>query len=861
VSLSPGVKLGAYEITEPLGAGGMGEVYRARDSKLGRMVALKVLPAHLSRDQDALARFEREAKALGALQHPNVLGIYDFGTQDGIAYAVMELLEGETLRGVIARGPVPERRALAIGAQIAEGLAAAHAKGIVHRDLKPENVFVLKDGRVKLLDFGLAKVTPLSEAETSEFDAGDVATDAGVVMGTVGYMAPEQVRGAAVDARADIFALGCVLYELVTGQRAFSRPSAVETLNAILKDQPDGIDEDTAQLPPALGRFLGHCLDKDPERRFQSAQDVAFALGSSVSTNMQPVVREAPGAPPRHRLALRGTVAAAALMCAFVLGWSLRRPPVEASPALFDRIGSTEGVVWGARFAPDGRSVLYSSLVGETSRLSEFNLARREDRPFPAVPVGEILAVAPDGDLAVLQEPRIAGPLTFGREGTLARAALGGGAPRAVAEHVRYAEFGPGGRDLILVREGPDGGSIEWPAGKVVFRTTGFISHPRLASDGHRLAFLHHHIPNDTQGRVAILDLRTGQSTDIGPQWTAVWGLSWHPNGEIWVTGAEKVALRWVHAVRPDGHSRLVLSLPQGGTIHDITASGQVLMDAMAGVRGVFIPGADAAFRELGTSPRSVLADLSRDGDSVLFTDRERAPGPDYPLFLRPTDGGPPLSLGLAQAGRLSPDGRYVALWAGGEPRELQLVPTRLGDKRTLALTLQPGEVFRGVQWLPDSSSLFLSTRMRGGTGRLYRLQVATGAQTAMNVPDLGNVSQIQISADGRHVVAPSAAGSWRRYRVESAAAVPLESFDVPANLRVIGCEAECRVLHLAEGGFKTLPLRLLRLAPGGKPEHWQLLSGPDRARVEDVRESAAGAFAIGYFRMEGTLHVVDGLR
>jgi serine/threonine-protein kinase len=277
MSIEPGSRLGSYEILSPLGAGGMGEVYRARDAKLDRDVALKVLPPHLARDPEALERFEREAKTIAALSHPNILSIFDFGEERGIAYAVTELLEGETVRSRLAAGALPSRKAVEIAVGMAHGLAAAHEKGIVHRDLKPENVFVTRDGRVKLLDFGLARILPFTTGEGSAAATAGL-TEPGAILGTVGYMSPEQVRGGSASPRSDIFSFGAVFYEMLTGRRAFQRESGVETMMAILHEEPPELREGSRTLPVELTEIVVHCLEKKPDERFQSARDLAFAL-------------------------------------------------------------------------------------------------------------------------------------------------------------------------------------------------------------------------------------------------------------------------------------------------------------------------------------------------------------------------------------------------------------------------------------------------------------------------------------------------------------------------------------------------------------------------------------------------------
>jgi serine/threonine protein kinase len=285
MALTSGTRLGPYEIQSPIGAGGMGEVYRARDTRLGRDVAIKVLPEALARDADRLRRFEQEARTIAALSHPKILEIHDIGTHDGAPFLVSELLEGQTLRERFEAGPLPVRRAIEYALGIAQGLAAAHEKGIVHRDLKPENVFITKDGRVKVLDFGLAKLVSPEESHETEVTLTSPATLPGMVMGTVGYMSPEQVRGAPTDARSDIFSFGAVLYEMLTGKRAFKRDTSAETMTAILREEPPEVNSTGWQGPLGLQRILGRCLEKNVERRFQSASDLAFAIESLSGTS------------------------------------------------------------------------------------------------------------------------------------------------------------------------------------------------------------------------------------------------------------------------------------------------------------------------------------------------------------------------------------------------------------------------------------------------------------------------------------------------------------------------------------------------------------------------------------------------
>src|SRR5262245_45061594 len=364
MALSSGARVGPYEILASLGAGGMGEVYRARDTRLGREVALKVLPATFAGDTDRLRRFEQEARVIAALNHPNIMALYDIGTHADVSpYLVSELLEGESLRQRLEGGPLHARKAIEYGIQIAQGLSAAHEKGIAHRDLKPENLFITKDGRVKILDFGLAKLPEAAAAAETVGPA--VLTQIGTVLGTVGYMSPEQVRGEAADHRSDIFSLGTVLYEMFTGRRAFARPTSVESMHAILKDDPPAIPTDAEHVPPGVQRILDHCLEKEPGHRFQSARDLAFALSalSDRSSAVHSGLAPAPAAPPVRRVrvlaaAATGFLAVAAGVVTAGLLAGARRSAGEASWRVLP-LTAYRGLESQPALSPDGNHVAF----------------------------------------------------------------------------------------------------------------------------------------------------------------------------------------------------------------------------------------------------------------------------------------------------------------------------------------------------------------------------------------------------------------------------------------------------------------------------------------------------------------------
>ena len=377
MSLAPGTRLGPYEIVAPLGAGGMGEVYRAKDSRLGREVAVKVLPASFSNGPDRLRRFEQEARAAGILNHPNITAVHDVGTVDGSPYVVTELLEGETLRSRLAGGPLAPRRAIDYALQIAHGLAAAHEKGIVHRDLKPENLFVTKDGRVKILDFGLAKLTqPEKAGPQTSLPTETAGTEPGVVMGTLGYMSPEQVRGRPADARSDIFSFGAILYEMLSGKRAFHRETAADTMSAILREEPEDLSTTNRQVPPVLDRIIRHCLEKDPEARFHSAHDLAFQLQFPAAGETSGIVA-APSPKRRTPPALLAMGAIILVLAAALAALVLRRPtnapaarPVRFSvPIPPGTIYSPGEVSRGLSISPDGTRLVVEAISNGRRRL------------------------------------------------------------------------------------------------------------------------------------------------------------------------------------------------------------------------------------------------------------------------------------------------------------------------------------------------------------------------------------------------------------------------------------------------------------------------------------------------------------
>jgi hypothetical protein len=725
----------------------MGEVYRARDTRLDRDVALKVLPERVAFNPEALARFEREAKAVAALSHPNILAVHDYGREEGIAYVVTELLDGETLRVALAGGALPVRKAVDYAVQAAYGLAAAHDKGIVHRDVKPENLFVTRDGRVKVLDFGLAAYETPSGPDLTSSPTLSRHTDPGVVVGTVGYMSPEQVRGTHADHRSDIFALGCVLFEMLGGRRAFQRETAAETMTAILKDDVPEWPETGRHVPPALDRLLRRCLEKKPEERLQSARDLALALEALTAgaTSGGAVATRAAG-PGRGRL-LR---VAGLLLLGAGLGYlaaeiaTRRAGDVPPEPAAYEHLTFRRGYVPAARFAPDGRSAIYSA-IWDSAPSSVYSV-RRDNPTAMEAPLAEahLLAVSRDGELALCLRPQLLD--FFATLGTLARLRPGGGAPREVLEDVLAADWSPGGELAVVHRRGGHT-TLEFPVGKTLYQTPGWISSPRFSPGGGHLAFAEHPIHSDDRGWPAIVDLATGAKRSLSPEIFSLSGLAWWPDGR------EVCFASWdeVRCVPFDGtaKTRLVTRTPQGLILHDISAEGDLLVTALTWFGSLMVSADGRPEQDLSRLTTSVPVDLSRDGRHLLYAELV-----DYGIRLAALDGSPSVRLGAGSPMALSPDGRWVLAIAPQSPTQLFLLPTGPGSQRLLP---RGGLAHHfAADWLPDGRRVVVSGAAPGQAPRLYLQDVEGGEPRPFSSEGLRLplFPAGAVSPDGRQVLA-----------------------------------------------------------------------------------------------------------
>jgi serine/threonine protein kinase/Tol biopolymer transport system component len=754
VALETGTKLGPYELGSTLGAGGMGEVYRARDDRLGREVAVKMLPASYSSDPQRLYRFEQEARAAAALNHPNILSVYDIGRQDGTPYIVSELLEGETLRVRLRSGALSIRKALDYAVQIAHGLAAAHDKGIVHRDLKPENLFITKDGRVKILDFGLAKLT-FPEGAIDEATR-TLQTDAGGVVGTVGYMSPEQVRGKATDARTDLFSFGAVLYEMLAGQRAFQGDTAADTMTAILTREPPELTRTNQQVPTALEHIVRHCLEKNPEERFHSARDLAFDLSmlSSVSSGTLPQQ----GAPTRKRPWWPAALAAAVGVIALAAFFGGRFTAPSAEPPVFHQLTFRRGWIDAASFAPDGHTIIYGAgWDGDPVQL----FSTRDDSPG-SIPLSlknvNLLSVSSAGDMAVLlNRHNLAGWVNIG---TLARLPLNSAAPRPVLEDVTDIAWSPLGTDFAVVRYVDHRFRLEYPAGKVLYdTTTGWISYPRFSPRGDRIAFMDHPVLGDDRGYVSMVDL-AGHKTSLTPLFASEAGLQWSPGGnEVWFTASDSGISTALFAVTTAGRKRAVARAPGRMILQDIARDGRVLLRDGTLRRGSFALGpGQPGEKDIAVLDWNLVRGISADGQYVLSTEEGEGGGANYSIYLRKTDGSPPTRLGEGDAWSLSPDGKWVASTDLSEHPQIVLLPTGAGEPRQIT---HDQSDHAQVHFFPDGHRISFTAVEPHGARRVYVQDLSGGPARAITPPGIGGSP---VSPDGHWVLATDFRGKFWLY-------------------------------------------------------------------------------------------------
>jgi eukaryotic-like serine/threonine-protein kinase len=857
LTLPAGSRLGPYEIVAPLGAGGMGEVYRARDSRLAREVAIKVLPEELASDQSRLRRFEKEARSASGLNHPNIVTVYDVGSEGGVSYIAMEKVEGETLRRLLVGGALPVKKLLPIVSQVAEGLSKAHEAGIVHRDLKPENVMVTKDGLVKILDFGLAKPTHVGSGS----DAGshlptETGTSPGMIVGTVGYMSPEQASGEAVDFRSDQFAFGSILYELTTGKRAFLKKTGVDTLSAIINEDPTPIVTLNPDVPVPLRWIVERCHAKDPEGRYASTKDLARELANVRDRLAEASSSGASMAVPRRRSILVPLALVAALAVGAILAALVGKSLWSTRPPRFRQLTFGSGTIVTPRFVPDGQTIVfgYQRQGGKLEILST-QPGGTESRSL-GLPPGNILSISRSGEVALL----VGGSW---QRGTLARVPLAGGAPREILENVWGADWSPDGAGLVVIHSIEDKSfRVEFPIGHVLYENNEGEGNPRFSPRGDMIAV-------GVRDSILLIDPKgMKKARPFGASPGPLGMFAWSPTGdEIWFSREDR-GVTSVDAVSLAGRRRRIVSLPGDFLLHDVSREGALLMErstvdpAMVGL----VPG-DANERDLTWLDGSVPADISADGRLVLFTETGAGGGPAQSVYLWKADDAQAVRLGEGTALALSPDGRWALATVPGSQTALALLPTGAGEPRTLDLSgVHPGG--SGSAHFPVAGTFFpdgkrvLVTGFEEGHGRrLYVVDLASGKPRPIG-PEGAHITDAShgVSPDGKYVAARGPDRMSRLFPVDGgvdSAALPIPGASEGEQV-VQWCTDGRRVFIIGDAGMYRLDTRT------GRRELWKSWesfknTGPNFNYFLPTPDGKW--YVYGFFRMRSNLFLVDGVK
>jgi serine/threonine protein kinase/Tol biopolymer transport system component len=848
-----GQLLGHYRVLEQIGAGGMGDVYRARDERLGRDVALKLIRPSSAKDPDRLHRFEHEARAAAALNHPNIVAIYDIGFHEGMPFIVSELLEGKTLRDRLAAGALSVREASDYGLEISEGLMAAHDKHIVHRDLKPENLFITKDNRIKILDFGIAKLVHPETDKGSAIASLTTQTRSGSVLGTVAYMSPEQLRAKPVDARSDIFSLGAILYEMLTGRRAFRGETDVDTITAVLRETPPEVTHERANVPKAFEQIVNHCLEKEPEKRFQSVRDLIFSL-ETLSAGSPKVGSWTISAPVR-----KAVLVVLGLGLLIGVGWLLGSwISSGASNPEYHRLTFERGTVYGARFTPDGRSVVYeASWHGQPPRLFS-TVSTSPQAQALDVNDAHLLAVSRSNQMALQLHGRHGTFLDY-VGGTLAQMPLAGGAPRELQEDVRWADWDPTAQNEMAVVHYTGGRSrLEFPAGKVLYQSPGSITNIRFSPAGDKIAFMDHPVLWDDRGFVRMVD-RAGHVTTLSPEWESEAGLAWNPKGdEVWFTAAAAGYNRKLMAVNLSGKARLVLAAPDGLNLQDIAPDGRALISTESqrvALEAIVPP--DKQPHDLSWYDWSVAKDISRDGQWFLFEESGEPFGGHYAVSVRRLLGAP-IHLGDGSAGGFSPDGKWALSVSASDPPHVTLLPVGPGVSREVPVSGLEHVQNGSARFMPDGQQIIINGNETGHSVRGYLVSM-TGGKPRPVTPE--GVAALLISPDGRYVTAQGLDSSVALCSVEKGTIEPIPGIapgDYAAQWTADGMglylyrysEVPARIFRLdLHSGKRTLTREIQPAELAGVVAIGPIVMSPDASR-----------FAYSYYQNLSTLFLISGL-
>jgi hypothetical protein len=869
---TPASQIGPHAIQRELGRGGMGVVYLATDTRLDRQVAIKALPEHLASDADRLARFQREAKLLATLNHPNVGAIYGLEEVDGSRYLILEYVEGETLADRLQQGPLPIDEAIAVAVQIAAALEAAHEKGVVHRDLKPGNIMIAPDGRVKVLDFGLARQTK-SAASAINADSQSPTlvspaavhspTITGEIMGTAGYMSPEQARGKPVDKRSDIFSFGCVLYEMLGGRRAFEGETVSDLLATLLTREPQW-DELPKRVGPTLRSVLSRCLEKNRSSRYRDIGDVAYDLVRAPDADAV----TASGAPKAVPARVYRVVAAVgvlatlvAITLAMVLWGAFRTAP---SPPQFQKLTFSVQFITSGRFTSDGRTVVFSAARDRMT--SELFVLRPEDlqpRKLGASNV-QLLAVSATGELAVLTGAEYLSHRTY--IGTLARMPLTDAPPREVLDHVTAADWSPDGSEFAVIRRIADRSRLEYPIGTVLAESTGYLSDVRISPNGELVAFMEHDLDHDNRGPVVIVN-RKGAEVARSSHYRGEEGLAWAADAKSVFFSAQSERGRAptspgggeyiIWALSLDGTVRKVLTGAVDLIIHDVHPSGKVLGSTETNLSYLVSRLAgETAERDVLSLEYSYPAAISADGRSLLFTDESLVAGPNYAVRFQATPDSPAVHLGEGKALDLSPDGKSVLAMVLVVPPRLMIYAIGAGAPQDIS---PAGFVsYRRAFFYPDGKSLLLSGTEMGKGPRCYRLELPDGAVRAVT-PE--GTDEGRLSPDGLAVVARRRGVGWFEFPINGGEEKPLRG--LKAGDEVIGWSRDGRSLFVLADRNVSPRIERYEVFTGKRKVVQELTAGGSAVTsVWNVVLSADElSYAYTFDRSVSVLYAVEGVR